>query len=116
VSDAATWAYYYSDFPLVCMGDGDTRVWRTEVSGAHAIAVDGTQVLFAGGYGADADRVVLASLGAGRLEDTASCRLLLPSGELVPSGAAKVGRGPVMHVFVGKVWYQANLGALQRPH
>jgi len=116
VTDAATWAYYYSDFPLVCMGDGDTRVWRTEVSGAHAVAVDGTQVLFAGGYGADADRVVLASLGAGRLEDTASCRLLLPSGELVPSGAAKVGRGPVMHVFVGKVWYQANLGALQRPH
>jgi hypothetical protein len=106
--------FFDSEFPFLCVENREWRTWRTDVMrliGAHGLAVDGTQVLFAGGTAPD--RALLAGIGAGRLEDPTNCRLRLPLGEPVPSGAVMIGRGAILHVFVEKAWYQANLSAVR---
>jgi hypothetical protein len=114
VTNVATWAYYYSDFPLVLVTPGEVRAWTSELEGAGAFAVDGAHVLFTGGYGASATRVVFARLGARTIEQRIPCRLRLPGGRPVPRGAVHVGRGPIMHVFAEKAWHQAHVGAVHR--
>lgn len=109
VGDEATWAYYYSDFPLVRIGsDGRVRAWRTEVSGAHAFAVDGQHLLFFGGYRSQAERCLLGNLRDDGVTGMETCRLVLPSGEPLENGRV-IGRGPNLHVFVGTAWYGVDV-------
>jgi hypothetical protein len=110
-SDDATWAYYYTDFPLVRIDrDGAVRAWRTDVSGAYAFATDGDRVLFYGGYGDERERCLLGRLQEDGIVTTVPCRLILPSGE--PLEAARViGRGPLLHAFAGDAWYSTDVRA-----
>lgn len=112
VADRDTWAYYYTDFPLVRVGpDGTVLAWQTEVRGARAFAVDGRRVLLYGGYAAERERCILAEIDEGALTRARECRLVLPSGEAV-NGGKVVGRGSILHVFVGSNWYQTNIQRL----
>jgi len=57
------WSCFYSDFPIVRVVDARETQWANSVSGAKALAVDGTFVLLAGGYQSDATRLSLLDLG-----------------------------------------------------
>jgi hypothetical protein len=51
VAKDGVWICYYTDFPLVQIRDGAVvGHWQVPISGAHAFAVQGTRVLFSGGY------------------------------------------------------------------
>lgn len=112
VSDEATWAYYYTEFPLVRIdAAGTVEAWRTEVSGARAFATDGHRVLFYGGYGEERGRCLLGRFAGEAIVGIVPCRLILPSGE--PLGEERaVGRGPQLHVFAGTEWYSVDVRAL----
>lgn len=63
--------YSHTDSGLVQVAPGEpVRWWRSEFSDVSAIARDGRHALMAGGYGEDADRLVLVTLdGPGQGED-----------------------------------------------
>ena len=56
------WACTYTDFPILQITDGRERNWPTTLRGTKAIAVSYPYVLAAGGYQADANRLVLLRL------------------------------------------------------
>jgi hypothetical protein len=118
------WSCPYMDFPLFhCVPDQPVRWWRNPVPGARAMAVDGARVLLAGGYGVEANRLVLLGLhGIGRGEDAREiASWSLP---LHPRAAANewepvwepptllVGRGDAMHLIDGGVWRTWRVGDL----
>jgi hypothetical protein len=50
-SDDEIWCYYYYDFPLVRIVDGDVvGVWHPPFRGSHAFAIHENRALFQGGY------------------------------------------------------------------
>jgi hypothetical protein len=50
VADDAVWLYFYMEFPIVRIRNGDYRVWQLGVAGAHALAVRDDRVLLFGDY------------------------------------------------------------------
>ncbi len=112
VGDDETWAYYYSDFPLIRIRPGgEISVWRTGVAGARAIAVDnGRRVLFFEGYWRRRSEGVLCDLGDGDdLRSRREVTLLEPGGGPLERPDAIVGRGPILHAFDGPRWYRIDL-------
>jgi hypothetical protein len=118
VTGSSTWAYYYSGFPLVEVDESaGVRAWKTPVSGARALAIDGDRVLLAGGYPPDRDRVVLGRLGEDRLEPEWEGRLVDADG--TPFTGALRGRGTSLHALIGTRWMTVDvddvLGTGARP-
>lgn len=110
VSDDATWAYYYSSFPLVRIDSaGTVEAWRTEIRGARAFATDGRHVLFYGGYAEERERCLLAQVQGDAVSVTDDCRLVVTSGEPVEKPFV-VGRGSELHVFSDTAWYSTDVG------
>lgn len=114
VAHDATWAYYYSEFALVRVGfQGEVRAWKTGISGARAFAVHDNRVLMFGGYGSDESRIVLGSLSEHSIEHRREYRLPSPlDGRGFRDGLTAVGRGPVVHLFADRQWYQVDLRTL----
>jgi len=109
VADGMTWAYYYSNFPLVRIDPaGNVDVWRTDVHGARAFAICEDQVLFYGGYKEERQRCTLWRIGDGEVMDPRELRLIVPSGDRF-QGTRLVGRGSILHAFDGPIWYQRDL-------
>lgn len=48
--DGAVWVYFYTEFPIVRVGDGEYRVWKFGVSGGRALAVYDDHALLVGDY------------------------------------------------------------------
>ncbi|CAG0935008.1 hypothetical protein TFLX_03832 [Thermoflexales bacterium] len=76
VSNAETWCYYYTEFPLVQIRNGRiTAVWRGSISGSDGFLVWRDFVLFRGGYD-DHDLYHLVRLGKNdQMESVATYRL-----------------------------------------
>jgi hypothetical protein len=114
VSDAETWFYSYTAFPLVRLRAGQpATVWETPVSGAHAIAVSDTHVLFGGTYG-DRNQLLLYSLfskGQQRLSPVARVELADAYGRPWRPALLK-GRGPWLHGAEGSLHFRVHLDAL----
>ena len=95
------WAYTYVDFPLIRVNGEEVRMWRSSVDGVHAIAVNDSHVILAGGYSSDANRLVLL-----QLNDTDA----VPIDEFrLETDGQKVtwrGRNGAMHAIVGRKWFQ----------
>jgi len=107
------WAYYYTDFPIVRVGeDWKVEAWTTETSGARAFAVGNGKVLLFGGY--DHRRTACRSLalddGKARIERDIS--LVLSDGVTL-SEAAVLGRGNILHVMTDETWYQFSTDSLK---
>jgi hypothetical protein len=112
VAENATWAYYYTDFTLVKVNSDDhIDGWQTGIFGARAVAIDDGRVLLFGGYSSERNRCVLAELGQTALINKRECRLMLPTGEQ-PSDRFVIGRGTMLHVFVGSQWYRIDIRTL----
>ncbi len=117
VDGDAVWACYYSDFPLVRIHAGAVTWWHNQIaSGARALMVAHAWVALYGGYGPERDRLVLARLDADHLRPVAEYRVVRPDGLPMPDDTAVYGRGPDLHLFTGRDWYQLNLHRILRMH
>jgi hypothetical protein len=113
VAEDATWAYYYSDFPLVRVGnDGKVSTWQTGVSGARAFAISPRHVLFSDAYWKRRSDGVLCEFGERDLEAHRNISLLRPGGAPLERPDVVVGRGPILHAFDGPRWYQLDVREL----
>lgn len=69
-SNRETWLYYYTDFPLVRLVDGQVAgLWTgIGVKGLHAFAVSGEHALLAGGY-SKRNRLFLVDLATSKVKE-----------------------------------------------
>jgi len=111
VTGDGVWTCYYSDFPLVRIHDDALTMWSHEVAGARAIMVDPGRVGLFGGYGPDRDRLVLADLAQPKVNVLAHLRVVLPDGGDLPDRFRVYGRGRLLHIIAGDIWYQLDLAA-----
>lgn len=98
------WSCFYTDFPIVRVIDGRETQWTNSVSGAKALAVDGSFVLLAGGYTSDATRLSLLELGQEQ-------SLLIGSYERpeMDNAALMQGRSSVIHVVNNGTWTRISV-------
>ena len=107
VAEDATWIYYYRCFDLVRIGrDGTTRRWKTETSGARALACDTDRTLLIGRYG-ERWNATLWRRATDRLEEPHNVTIALPDGS-TPTARA-FGRGDRILISDGPRWFAANL-------
>lgn len=111
VDGDTAWASYYTGFPVVRIDKGTVTGWHNEVSGATALAVDGTRVALYGGYGPDRHRLTVGVLGADRLEVTGEYVLVRPDGRPLPPTARVIGRGAELHVLTEDAWLRLDIPA-----
>jgi hypothetical protein len=112
VDGETAWTCYYTNFPLVRIDDNVMTGWRnTLASGVKAIVVGERKVGLFGGYGADRDRLLVASLGESGLTALGEYRLVQPDGSPLPA-ARIVARGPDLHLLAGPQWYRLSLADL----
>jgi hypothetical protein len=112
VADDATWLCYYTDFPLVRIDrSGQATAWNGAVAGARTFATSEEAVLFFGGYMEDGSRLALQRFTKGRLTEPVRLDLSGPQRETLLS-ANVVGRGSILHAFVGAKWFQLDVREL----
>ncbi len=98
-SDASTWIYYYTPFPLVHLRNMKIEShWAMPIAGSDAFAVAQGIALFRGGYKSH-DHYHLFELGAGKVREIASFDLTDQSGDQITARRA-VGRAG--HIYVVK--------------
>lgn len=108
VAGSTAWACYYSDFPILAVGrDGAARVWRNEIDGARAIAVDGDHVVLFGGYAERSRRIALLKLGPAAVEWIGDLHLASGDGR---EPQAVVGRSDTIHLIGNGVWERLTVG------
>ncbi|MFJ6948752.1 hypothetical protein ACISU4_29630 [Streptomyces wuyuanensis] len=77
----AVWACPYTEFPVLEIREGaPVRVRSNDVSGAKALAVAGQRIVFFGGYGGDADRLVVCATTGSGVEPVRTTRAVRPDG------------------------------------
>lgn len=114
---SGAWTCPYTDFPLVHFRPGEpARWWRNQLAFPHALAIDGTHALVAGGYNEEANRLALIALeGAGDGEEARLLatwhlplrRLPTPASEWAPvwhSPTLLAGRGDMLHLVDDGIW------------
>jgi hypothetical protein len=101
VGDDDVWLYFYDDFPIVHITAGEYRVWECGLSGARAIAADGSRVLLYGAYGErSAVRIVrLGSDGKATLETEL---VLVDEGGAAIDDARAFGVGERLYLLRGR--------------
>ena len=109
VGGDVAWAYYYSNFPIVRLGNDKVSGWATDLSGGHALLVEGSRALVLGGY-ENGDRVVRGSLSSDETFHVSETGLLRADEEVPLSGPTRgISRGSVLHMFAGRVWLRAEM-------
>ena len=124
IMDEGAWACPEMNFPLLDLRpDHPVRWWSSEIGGAKALAVSGTHVLLAGGYGADANRLTLVTLdgegNGGAARTVASWRLPLAPRVPQPGERPEIlehhpwqypmllaGRGDTIHLIQDETWHR----------
>jgi hypothetical protein len=109
VTEGATWAYYYSTFPLVRIDPGGaTTAWKTDRTPAKAIAVASDRVLFVENYWRLRTEAVLCDLGEDVVRRQSEWALVGPGGEALGTHRM-VARGPMLHLFEGPRWFTLDV-------
>jgi hypothetical protein len=105
------WASYYTGFPVIRVGsDWKVEAWTTKVPGARALAVGHGKILLLGGYD---DQTASRCLHLADKQATIEYSLslsLTEGGNL--ADATVIGRGHILHIFAGEVWYQFSTALL----
>lgn len=102
------WTCTYTDFPIWQMKAGKERVWQTDLRGVRAIAVSFPNVVAAGGYQDESNRVVLVRLEEEGARVLAEWRM--PFGVGYPSGVTMIdGRNDELHVVQDQQWHRWNV-------
>lgn len=117
VIDRHAWVCAYTDFAIVRLGYDGARWWHSRLSGPSAIAVCDHHVIAAGGYGEDANRLILLELDenlcGGKAISRAQGRLPMRRSpfkdDWTPvwvTPALLTGCGDTLHLVDDGVWYQ----------
>ena len=109
------WTCYYTDFPIARVSDGALTTWRNTVSGARALAVEGSRIALLGGYRPNRDRLAVGTLRGEDLHITGQYRIVLPDGQPLPAGTRTIGRGPDLHILTGQDWYRLAMEDIPHP-
>lgn len=128
VIGASAWVCPYMNFPLMhLVPGGKPRWWRSRVSGAEAIAIDGDYAVLAGGYTADANRLALIAIRGSGAGEYAPLRATwrLPLRRLPPSESTPgrvwhrpdllTGCDDTIHLVDDGTWYRWRIQDLTRP-
>lgn len=109
VTRSTTWAYYYTDFPIVeiATATGRTRVRQTTVTGGHSLACDAQGAMIIGGYSPDRDGITLLDFRDG-VQTVARFRHALPS-TFSERAALCQARGDTLHIVQDRLWNQLTL-------
>lgn len=106
------WLCYYTDFAFVRVDKNKKKhVWKNQVHGAHALAVDGDRVLLFGGYDKDKNRCVVQTLSSSGVAKNKTRYSIKASFDLEPTGV--VARGANLNVVHEGMWYQLSMGDLK---
>jgi len=110
-SNLDAWCYYYDEFPLVHIQNFKIAgVWRVDVAGAHAFAVQDELVLFHGSYDDPEVMHLIELRDAGRTREIGQFRLVDEEG--TPMKAERVvGRGSHLYIAAGKEVFSVEVGA-----
>jgi hypothetical protein len=101
------WSCTYTDFPVACTGGNlGQRIWPTNLRGASAIAVDYPDVLVAGGYSEDGNRIVLLRLAEQDAKVRGEWRLPFEVQERRLQVDFLEGRGDELHVIHDGAWHR----------
>ena len=103
------WSCFYGDFPIVRVVNGKIDDWLNAIAGACALAVEGDQVLLAGGYQDQAERLVLLRLDQGGAREIGRWRfppLARDTVQLVQ------GQGSTLHVVGQGIWTRLSIESL----
>jgi len=95
------WACTYTDFPIIRIDGGGVRLWHNSIDGPFAIAANDTHVMLAGGYHADANRLVLLRLEGRNAVPVDEFRLETDDGKI-----EWLGRNGTKHAIAGSEWLQ----------
>jgi hypothetical protein len=107
------WACYYEHWPLVRLDPPQVNTFMRGAPGVSALAVDGTLLALVGGYGEDADRLVLGSFDlADGFDPWYSRRLCAPDGGPLPDGVRPLGRDDTIHAVLDGEWLRVRLADL----
>jgi len=111
VSELGTWAYYYSDFPLVRVDQQTMGVtaWRTPGDGGSAFATDGKRALLYGGYDRQKNPCRLLDLKGNSADLIAEVSLAVPEGA---GSEIIIGRGKQLHFVGGDDWHVFSVDAV----
>lgn len=111
VTDDAVWICPYTDFPIVRIADGQTKVWTTSnISGPRGILVSGERVALIGSY-ADPSQLLVGHMSGDQLVVDLRTQLRSPDGD--PMAATELHcSGSVAHFFRDNVWSTFDLDAL----
>ena len=110
------WICYYSDFPVVRIGeDFEVDGWSCGVGGAHTIAANSGRVALVGGYRGLHDRIVFIETQPGDTSEPSVYRLAMPDGTELASSARCVARGRYVNVLVEGHWFRLDLDELELP-
>lgn len=106
------WIYFYSDFDLCRIDRGfRTRLCATDLSGCHALAVHGNQVLLTGQYDDTPDIGYLGTITDGKLSEVRQVRFGIPGLE-AGERLRFIGRGATLNVFHRNTWLQHDMALL----
>jgi hypothetical protein len=105
-SDREVWLCYYTDFPLVRLVDRQVaRIWpKVAVQGAHAFAVSGQRVLFAGMY-EKRNSLFLADLDTTKVQERVPVN---DAGKIIRTFTA-FGRGTRLYLHSGNEVFAVDL-------
>jgi len=102
------WACTYSDFPILRMNNTDQNLWKSNLSGIKAIAVDYPYVIAAGGYRDDFNLLHLLRLEKESTSILKSWRI--PELKSRPTYLQELdGRADALHVVCDNRWYKWNV-------
>ena len=105
------WSCFYSDFPIISVGEGKVRQWQNSVGGAHAFAIEDGYALLAGGYKEQAGRVALLRLGEDEAELLGEIQI-----PVRPRGTPGLmqGSGDTLHIVEGGIWRRVSVATVRR--
>ncbi|RTL41019.1 MAG: hypothetical protein EKK48_14915 [Candidatus Melainabacteria bacterium] len=105
------WLCYYTDFAFVRIDKNKNKhVWKNDVCGAGALAVEANRVLLFGGYGEDKARCIVQTLSsAGDSKNKTNFSVQCPF-ELETTRV--MARGSELHAVHEGKWYRLSMGDL----
>jgi hypothetical protein len=112
VHGATAWTWFDSGYPIVRIDKGILTGWRNPVTGATALAVDGSRAALCSDYGPERGQLAVGLLQDGHFQVTGEYRFVLPGLADLPEPTWVIGRGPCLHFLTGHDWYQLTISDL----
>lgn len=98
IDNEDVWLYFYTEFPIIHISNGNYRVWDCGISGAQGLAVDESRVLLLGDY-KQRNLVRILHLGPERMVSVEAEMLLTDESGVAIDNAHAFGVGKELYLF-----------------